>query len=284
MSFLDKLAAIDRRYLYAILIVLITIPLVRPLGIPIGNIGKETRDFYDAVEAMSAGDIAILGIDFRPEAKAEGAPQAIAFVKHAFAKGVRVIAWSGLAEGAALTQTMIEPVAESMDKVYGVDWINLGFKPSTEVNLQRMVNDFPGAVAYSDIFGNSLDEYPIMDGFDSIVKADVLVSISNVVPGPDKYAKMITLPENMKMLAGIGSTGATQQLSYYTSGTYLGLLAGSRGGAEYEMLLQSPGMALAGMDAQSMAHLFIIVLIILGNLGDIFNRKNQKSQAKGGGR
>jgi hypothetical protein len=38
------------------------------------------------------------------------------------------------------------------------------------------------------------------------------------------------------------------------------------GAAEYEMLVGHPGLASRGMDAQSLAHIFIALLIVLGNL------------------
>jgi hypothetical protein len=39
-----------------------------------------------------------------------------------------------------------------------------------------------------------------------------------------------------------------------------------KGAAEYEKLLQSQGLATAGMDAQSIAHAVIICFILFGNL------------------
>ena len=36
--------------------------------------------------------------------------------------------------------------------------------------------------------------------------------------------------------------------------------------AEYELLLKRPGLAIAGVDAISMSHLLVIVLVIIGNV------------------
>jgi hypothetical protein len=38
------------------------------------------------------------------------------------------------------------------------------------------------------------------------------------------------------------------------------------GAAEYETLVDAPGLATRGMDAQSLAHVFIALMIVLGNL------------------
>lgn len=44
------------------------------------------------------------------------------------------------------------------------------------------------------------------------------------------------------------------------------MLVGLRGAAEYETIMESPGMGVASMDAQSIAHLLIIVFIVIANL------------------
>jgi hypothetical protein len=46
-----------------------------------------------------------------------------------------------------------------------------------------------------------------------------------------------------------------------------------RGAAEYEILVNHPGKAVAGMDAQSFAHVLIVLFIILGNVGYVLAGK-----------
>ena len=50
------------------------------------------------------------------------------------------------------------------------------------------------------------------------------------------------------------------------AGQIKGMLCGLPGAAEYEILLNRPGKTVKLMDAQSMGHLWIIVLVILGNI------------------
>jgi len=44
-----------------------------------------------------------------------------------------------------------------------------------------------------------------------------------------------------------------------------GLLGGLKGAAEYESLIGVKGTATSGMDAQSIAHVLVILFIIMGN-------------------
>ncbi len=278
-SFFKKLANIDHRYAYALLLIVVTLPLVFKIGIPLGEAKRSTRGFYETVEALPEGSRVVLCMDFRPAGKAEVAPMSQAFVKHAFAKGVRVIAWSGINEGAILTQSLLAPIAEEAGAVYGEDWINLGFAPGGNVNLKRMVDDFPAAVANTDFFGADMKTFPITADMESIADADLLVAFSSVTPGPNKYIEMVTIPTGLKMIAGTGSAAGPGQLKFYDSGQYKGFLLGLRGAAEYEAMTEYAGDALAGMDAQSLGHLLVIGLIVLGNLGELFTKKS-KDQSK----
>ena len=53
----------------------------------------------------------------------------------------------------------------------------------------------------------------------------------------------------------------------------IGILGGLRGGAEYEILINKPGASVAKMDSESISHLYIIALIIIGNIGYFATKK-----------
>jgi hypothetical protein len=63
---------------------------------------------------------------------------------------------------------------------------------------------------------------------------------------------------------------------YYDSGQIVGFLGGLKGAAEYEALISSPGSGIRGMDAQTIAHLFIVFMVIVGNIGYFFQRRAEK--------
>jgi hypothetical protein len=48
------------------------------------------------------------------------------------------------------------------------------------------------------------------------------------------------------------------------------------GAAEYEALIGVPGIGTSGMDAQSVAHLVIVLFIVLGNIGYFIERHRSK--------
>jgi hypothetical protein len=55
------------------------------------------------------------------------------------------------------------------------------------------------------------------------------------------------------------------------------MLGGMAGAAEYEVLRGESGEATRGMDAQSLAHLFVALCIVLGNVVQWNRRKREGS-------
>lgn len=247
------------------------------------TVGPEARDFYAAINAVPPGGRIVIAVEYRSDFMAELNPMTAAAFAHALERGLRVIVWSGIDEGAMLAQNICEPIAREFGKAYGVDWINLGFKPISDVLLQAMVDDFWSAIAYTDIAGRHVEQFPIMRDFHSIGQADLLIVISGVVPGPQRYIAMVTVPTGIKLAVAVTAVELAAQMPFYRGGQYEGMLGGLRGAAEYEYLIGRPGGGLAGMDGQSAAHLLIFVLIILGNLGYIVSERVQKKRPDKGG-
>jgi len=53
---------------------------------------------------------------------------------------------------------------------------------------------------------------------------------------------------------------------YLGSGQLSALMPGLTASAEYEVLLNRPGLAVAGVDAVSMSHLLVFILVVVGNI------------------
>jgi hypothetical protein len=64
-------------------------------------------------------------------------------------------------------------------------------------------------------------------------------------------------------------------MPYVQSGQVSGIVIGLRGGAELEQLTKMPGIAAAGMDAQSLGHFAILAFMLLGNLAYMAERRKK---------
>ncbi len=280
MSIWGRLSSLDHRWYYILLLIVVSWPIVQPWGLPL-KIGNEARKFYEMMDSVPAGGTIVIDVEYRTDAVVEMSPMLTLVFTQAMKKDLKAIVWAGVDEGANLSQSLLTPLAEKLGAQYGVNYINLGFKPFGDATLQKMVDNFPEAVAYSDISGKPLEQFPIMNGFTSVTKANLIVCLSNVTPSPAmSTARMITIPRGTPLLVGCGSVAVPNEMPFFASGQYSGLISGLRGAAEYELLTGHPGPAIMGMDSQSAAHMLVILLIALGNLGYFLDKR--KSAANGG--
>jgi hypothetical protein len=73
-------------------------------------------------------------------------------------------------------------------------------------------------------------------------------------------------PTKTKIGLGCTAVMAPEQYPFLDSGQLNGMLTGMKGAAEYEQLIDAQGFGLPAMAGQSFAHLYIFILILLGNL------------------
>lgn len=186
------------------------------------------------------------------------------FDKHC--KVVVTVLWNG--GPGIVDQTLRRVASEYPDKRYGVDWVNLGYKAGYEAVMvlmgQGIANAFP--VDYGNHRTNDYVALPIMQNVRDYSSFPLLVSISAGYPGTKEWVQQVNSRFHIPMISGSTAVQAPEFYPYLQSGQIRGLLGGMAGAAEYEKLRNERGSATRGMDAQSLAHVFVALCILLGNL------------------
>lgn len=274
---MQKLMNIDRRIIYFTMLVLVSLPLLNPLGIPL-EINKGTRDVFEQLDAVPAGKRVLFSINYDPTSAADIAPQAKVMLEHLMSKNVKVALVCFSAAGPALIEGLIAPHL-AVGKVYGEDVVNLGFIAGAETAIRNFGRDVIGT-AKADYHGTDLNTMPIMQGIKDVRDFELVFVFHGYNPGVQEWVRQVQGALNIRLLAGVVSVSVPEVMPFYTSGQLAGLTQGLRGAAEYELLAQRPGSAVAKMDAQSLGHLAIIFFIIMGNIGYLATRK-PKEQGQG---
>ncbi len=264
MTLSERMLKIDRRIIFLVIGLCTLLPLLYPVGLPI-KISTEVRGVYDHIESLPERSVFLLSIDFDPASKPELYPQAIALLRHAFKKNLRVITMTLWVSGTGMADQLVTQVAKEMGKEYGKDYAFLGWSPGGQaviINMgQNLYSAFP-----SDYGGRPTKELPILDGVRNLKDVGYMVSLGAGRPGVEEW--YVFGKDKYKFELGGGCTGVMAPGLYplLRSGQINGLIGGLRGAAEYESLIGQKGKAVAGMDAQSATHLAIIVLVIMCNL------------------
>lgn len=272
---LEFLKNLDRRYIFVLIALAVAIPLMMPLGLPLTP-GPEATSMYKMIDSLEPESKLVISFDYDPASKAELHPMAEAIIHHAFRKKIKIYAIALYPAGPSMATNAFTKISQGKDVVYGRDYINLGFYygPNTGLNQvavfsQDIVNAFP-----VDERKQAVGSYEIMNGFKSLKDADAVISISAGDPGVPAYVSVANAIHKIKVGAGVTAVSAPRFYAYMDSGQIFGLLGGLRGAAEYETLEGIKGKGLSGMDAQSMAHLVIILLIILSNIIYVIEKKD----------
>jgi hypothetical protein len=82
----------------------------------------------------------------------------------------------------------------------------------------------------------------------------------------DYYIRIAATRYHKKLILACTAVMATDYYPYLSSGQLLGLVGGMKGAAEYERLLGLVGDARRGMDAQSLVHVLVVLLVVMGNV------------------
>jgi hypothetical protein len=275
-NILKKLEHLDKRWVFLLVALAVLIPLIVPVRTPM-TVSQTTKDYYEQIEKLPAGSLVLLSCDYDPGSKAELYPMTVATLRHLFRKDLRIVMLSLWPAGPPMVELALDELRAEpgFKKRYGYHYVNLGFKEGREavmVDMGRSIHDtFP-----VDYHGTNVNTLSLMGEVQNYASFRLFVNLSVGYPGTKEYVQYAQSRFRMTMITGAGAVSVPEYSAYLQSGQLSGMLMGIAGCAEYEQLLEEPGLALTFMNAQTVGHLLIIFLIIMGNVIYFANRRRGK--------
>ncbi|MCS7249628.1 MAG: hypothetical protein N2323_03325 [candidate division WOR-3 bacterium] len=269
---------VSRRIIYLILTLVILIPLLRPFKLkPLPM--KPVENLFYYINNMPKDKALLISVDYSPDTEAELHPMTIALLKHAFYKRIKVGVLTLTLLGLGLAEDALRTVVKEFNEraktredsiIYGRDYVFLGWQTPPLVPLLGMGESIT-KVFPVDYYGNRTDTLPLLQQIKNYRDVGIVVSISGSAI-PMWYVTYAQTTFGVKVGAGFTAVSAADYYPYLNSGQLTGLLAGMRGGAEYEELVEKHfgktkrRKATEAMSSQTTAHIMIIILIIIGNI------------------
>jgi hypothetical protein len=249
----------------------VAIPLVIKIGLP-NEVTSEVMAVYEEIDQLDSGSVVLVSFDHEASSLPEIKPMAQAVLRHCFNRKLKVVGLALLAEGTAIGEQILRQTAEEYGTTYGRDYVFLGFRPQYQAAILGMGEDIK-RVFPEDYNNDPLDRLPLMRKVKNY--QDVLLIIS-VADGdmPVWWVDYAVSRYHKKLACACTAVMATSFYPFLSSGQIVGLLGGLKGAAEYEILIKKPGMGQRGMDAQSVCHLVIILLVVAGNVGYFLKRSS----------
>ena len=263
-SFWQKVIDIDRRWIYLVIGIVTFVPILKYIGMPVA-VTSEVKAVYDMIESLPPGSIVMVPMEFDPATAAELEPMSRAVLRHCFARNLKVMSTAFMIDGVVLIERDLREIAAEYGKVYGKDYVYLGYKPYMQIVLLNMGENFRKPFP-RDYYGARLDDLPMMFGVNNYSNISCIVNI-NATSGADYWINYASGRYGVKLALGVTAVMATDYYAFLQSGQIFGLIGGLKGAAEYEKLIgRNKDVANRSMDAVSVAHVFIILFIVIGNI------------------
>ena len=282
-NILIKLGSLDRRVIFIIIALSVTIPLIKPNWVALPIIAKpETIKVFEELEQLKPQDKVIISFEYGPSTMPEIHPMSVALLRHLFSKDVLIYGFALWPDGNFMSIDAFEEVASDMNKEYDEHYVNLGYKPGGEAVIKGIASDIKSMYTV-DLLGNDINKLKLMNGIKNISNFDFVISLSAGDPGSKQWVQYATDPKNIPFTTGCTSIQVTDIIPYVETNQIRGILAGMPGAAEYESLVYDAykeynftGDATGMMSAQSISHIVIVLFIILGNITYFILRKRGK--------
>ena len=285
MKLLDYLTKLDRRVIYLILAIVVILPLVFPSTQKV-RVMTPVQRLFNAVEMIPDEKILIIDFDYDPQTQPELEPMAIALLRHAFKRRIKVAALSLYVQPLGLAKLAMDQVIEEFNSeatttadsiIYGKDYVFLGWQPPPIIPLLGMgisISD----VYKTDYYGYKTDSLPMMKNVKNFNDVGLLISISGA-SAPLWWITYSQTKYGVAVGAGVTAVSASDFYAYFQTGQFSGLMIGMKGGAEYEELIetelkiQQRRKASEALGSLTAAHITIIIFIIIGNVGYFVRRR-----------
>jgi RES domain-containing protein len=286
-SFPGRWNALDRRFIYLCMLVAVAVPMIwrvtfreRP--------SPMVRNVFALVEALPPESRVLLVYDYDSAAQPEMKPMADAFSRHLALKRAKLILltlWPlGQSEIDLSVRTVLQP--EFPDYQYGVDFVNLGYMSGNEGVIAISLTDLKKGIPTDvhNISTSDMKRLPVLRGVDNLRNLDLIVEVAAGYPGLREWIQYASVPGRIPIVGGSAAVKSPELFPYVPS-QCIGLLAGIKGAAEYEQMLieRYPQFdrpecrtALERMGPQTVAHLMVMVLIVLGNAAHLAERKERR--------
>ncbi|HNT34046.1 MAG TPA: hypothetical protein PKH07_03520 [bacterium] len=278
MTWDEKLQAIDRRIIFLLVGIAVALPIIFRLPIPIPVVTPEVMGVYERIEALPSNAGVFMVFDYEPATTPELNPMAEALLRHCFQKNLRVVCATLYSSAPGIMESLLKEVGDRYGKKAGIDYTLLGYRAGGYAVILRIVDNLKKGFP-RDYYDNLTTEAPVLEGLDRLKDFAYLMCLhdDSTIQTWVTYGYERT---GIPMASGCTAVMATGSYPLLHAKQINGILGGLKGAAEYEKCLNYEGVAHQGMFSQSVVHMLIIAMIVLGNVGHFLrHRRNRQARS-----
>jgi len=276
-SIYEKLRTIPDGYLALLSFLCMLIPILHPLGMPL-TISETTKGFYNTLVNLPEGSIVMVEGAGSLSNWDEFEASMLATYKLLFSLPVKILSWGPNTDGPIITDMLMKKIEpeKNFGKVYGRDYLILGYIPGGEMAIAAIAADTHG-VATKDFYGNDLSQYPLWDECRNADSYAIIISTSTSCLNMDMQVRQWYSIHGKKILE-INMACCSPMSVVYFPDIMPGGLWGAKGGTELEVLSGFPGPGARLSDASNLGVMPFLLFLVLANIGYLGSKYASKEK------
>lgn len=267
-SILSKIRDIDNRVIYAILIISLLIPYVRPLGLPI-PISNDIEDYYEFITTVEEGSVVAIELASDPSTIPQLRSAHQISILKLLERNCKLVFFHMRDDAQPLHEEMMEWVLANFptgDKpVYGEDWVNLGYLVDAESTVAALASGVKDFVS-TDAYDNDLNSLPMLEDIDDGSDFDFVIwndgSRGIFTYMLRQWQEVYGTP----LVVIAVSINKPTVMPYLQSGQVTAASFGIDGSAQLEYISGYVGDAIKSTEPGSLAGLSITIMLIVSNV------------------
>jgi hypothetical protein len=290
MDSLEKIGKIDRRIVYMLVIVALSIPLVLKIQLPPAKMDT-AESYFNQIESLRAEDgIVLIAADWGPNTLGENLPQTRVTIEHLMRRRIPFALITIYSLGSPFLDQLPRDIAQELQSEmpdekweYGIDWVNWGYRIQPSVMIQGLAkSDDLHEYLKADAYGSPISSIPVMKNIKTIKDITLLVEITGLSGALSAWIQFFQGEDyRPPFVHGCTSITIPEAYIFYSSKQLIGLFEGIAGAAWYDKILKEHFPNRTDQTTQiinsslAFAHLIIIFMIILGNVSVLLQRRKK---------
>jgi hypothetical protein len=267
---LEILQRLPPQIIYLLIMIALIVPYFTPLGLPL-TISEETKAVYALIETLPTDKPVVLSLGSHVTWWLETGGMVDILWRHLIMRGIKTIGIVTSMESEVLWPRELERIGPLLDEhgyEYGIDYAIFPMLIGDEPGYAAFSEDFSNVFSY-DLWGKPIAEIPLIANLPTKSAADYscLFDITDGFGSTQSWVRQAKQPYGTKIVCAPYGAVLSSYYPYYTAGTFDGLLPSIRGASEYQVYMDIPMAEAASMDSQSLVHLFVVIFLVVGNIG-----------------
>ena len=273
MSIWQKMTAIPREVIMALVLVAIIVPAMNPLGLPL-MVGSMSEAWYDTIDSLPADSVILFDIGYGSGGYPSLGPGNIAAFHQMFEKDLKIVIMATSLEGTLMYPLIMDSVLpeQNYGAVYGEDYVFIGYIAGGQTAMAGVLGDLQSLVT-NDYQGNAISTFSLMDNVGGADDFALVAYVTTAGETAEGWVYQASSQYNVVVLGGCLSMMTTSIKPYYDSGQIAGIMDGIKGAADLEFLTGHAGDAIVSSDILTFTQSLVLIFIIVGNVSWYMTKK-----------